>query len=287
VTNTAEGRELPIIVRAATGVSGARPVVVWSHGGGPRDEAALTMNREWATALARAGYIVVQPAHISPDAAALCAKLGITDPAECAALQWMTWYRPSDARAVLDALPAVVAAFPQLAGRVDLGRVAYAGHSFGAFTSMAVAGARVDYAPGYMDVSWAHPLPRAFLALSPQGPGRFGFHDTSWRDITRPVLTASGEGDAEGGSSADSRREPFRRMPPGDKHELWLASPDAVHGTFNLSDAGPGARFHEAIAMTGLAFLDAYVLDQAPAKAWLASSNVVVLTGGAAEWGRR
>ena len=55
VTNTAEGRELPIVVRAATGVSGARPVVVWSHGGGPRDEAALAMNREWATALARAG----------------------------------------------------------------------------------------------------------------------------------------------------------------------------------------------------------------------------------------
>jgi hypothetical protein len=39
--------------------------------------------------------------------------------------------------------------------------------------------------------------------------------------------------------------------------------------------------------MTGLAFLDAYVLDQAPAKAWLASNNVVVLTGGEAEWGRR
>jgi predicted dienelactone hydrolase len=286
VTNRAEGRELPIVARVASGVGGARPVVVWSHGGGARDEATLEMNREWATALARAGYIVVQPAHVSPDVAALCAKLGITDAGACASLQSMTWYRPTDARAVLDALPAVVAAFPQLAGRVDIARVAYAGHSFGAFTSMAVAGARVDYVPGYMDVSWSHPLPRAFLALSPQGPARFGFHDTSWRDIDRPVLTASGAGDIEGGSTAESRREPFRRMPPGDKHELWIDSSDAVHATFNLSDAGPGARFHEAIVMTGLAFLDAYVSDRAPAKAWLASSNVSVLVREA-EWSRR
>jgi hypothetical protein len=39
--------------------------------------------------------------------------------------------------------------------------------------------------------------------------------------------------------------------------------------------------------MTGLAFLDAYVLGQPAAHAWLASNNVVVLTGGEAEWGRR
>jgi hypothetical protein len=39
--------------------------------------------------------------------------------------------------------------------------------------------------------------------------------------------------------------------------------------------------------MTGLNFRDAHVLDQAPAQAWLASNNVVVLTGGVAEWGRR
>ena len=39
--------------------------------------------------------------------------------------------------------------------------------------------------------------------------------------------------------------------------------------------------------MTGLAFLDAYVLDRPAARAWLASSNVVVLAGGEAEWGRR
>ncbi len=206
-------------------------------------------------------------------------------------LQPMTWYRPSDAWAVLDALPAIAAAFPQLAGRLHLERVAYAGHSFGAFTSMAMAGARVDYAPGYMDVSWAHPLPRAFLALSPQGPGRFGFREDSWRDITRPVLTASGEGDTTGddpiGERAQDRREPFRRMPPGDKYELWIDSLDAVHATFNLSDTGPGSRFHEAIVMTGLAFLDSHLLDRQVAKAWLALNNVVVLTSVEAEWGRR
>ncbi len=167
VTNTAEGRELPIVVRAATGVSGARPVVVWSHGGGARDEASLTMNREWATALARAGFIVVQPAHISPDVPALCAKLGVTDPAECGALQWMTWYRPTDARAVLDALPALVAAFPQLAGRVDLGRVAYAGHSFGAFTSMTVMFSVVHFMSALPQVccGWLSPL--AWPRLAP------------------------------------------------------------------------------------------------------------------------
>jgi N-acetylglucosamine-6-sulfatase len=291
VTNATEGRALPVLLRAASSVTGPRPVVVWSHGGGARDEVGVAMNREWATTLARAGYIVVQPAHVSPDTGALCVKLGITDPVDCRALNAMTWYRPGDARAVLDALPELAATVPGLAGRIDLARVAYAGHSFGAFTSMTVAGARVDYAPGHMDVSWAHPLPRAFLALSPQGPDRFGFHANSWREIGRPVLTASGAGDTTGappaGEQAEERREPFRRMPAGDKHELWIESADAVHGTFNLSGQGAGERFTEAVAMTAVAFLDAHVLDHAPAKAWLASNNVRVLAGGEAEWNHR
>jgi hypothetical protein len=142
-----------------------------------------------------------------------------------------------------------------------------------------------------MDVDWSHPLPSAFLAMSPQGPDRFGFHDDSWRDIDRPVLTGSGAGDTTGtgpnGETAEDRREPFRRMPPGDKHELWIDSPDAVHGTFGLNDRGAGARFNDSIAMSAVAFLDAYVLDHGPAKAWLASNNVVVLGAGDIEWLRK
>ena len=287
VTNKADGRLVPILVRYSTDATGKRPVVVWSHGGGPRKTAAPGMNWEWGVTLARAGYVVVHPAHVPGDQAALCEKLGVTDPQQCRAINDMTWYRATDARAVLDALPEVAAAFPELRGRLDLDRVAYAGHSFGAFTTMTVAGARVDYAPGHMDVSWKHSLPRAFIALSPQGPDRFGFHDGSWRDLDRPMLTASGRGDTTGrpplGEQAADRRIPFRRMPPGDKYELWLHSEDAIHRTFSLSDKGPGSRFSQPIAMTAVAFLDAHVLDHRPARRWLASSNVVVLAGGEAE----
>ncbi|MCX7753572.1 MAG: hypothetical protein N2443_12035 [Blastocatellia bacterium] len=280
VHNVAENRRLPILVRFSRAVTQPRPVVVWSHGGGPRNTVSPDMNREWSEVLARAGYIVVHPAHVEPDRLALCRKLGISNMQTCLQLNAMTWYRPSDARAVLDALPQIVAAFPQLRGRVDLTRVAYAGHSFGAFTAMTIAGARVNYVEGYNDISWRHPLPRAFLALSPQGPGRFGFFDDSWREVDRPVMTASGAGDNLLGETAANRREPFKRMPPGNKYELWIESRDAVHSTFNLSDSGPGRCFHDEIAMAGVAFLDAYLSDYEPAKVWLTSGSVESRTGG-------
>lgn len=282
VQDVVEDRRLPILVRFSRAVMRPRPVIVWSHGGGPRNNVSLDMNREWSQLLARAGYIVIHPAHIEPDRLALCEKLGISDTQACLQLIAMTWYRPTDARAVLDALPQIVAAFPQLQGRVDLTRVGFAGHSFGAFTTMTMAGARVNYVEGYKDISWRHPLPRAFLALSPQGPGRFGFFDESWREVDRPVMTASGAGDNILGEMALDRREPFKRMPPGDKYELWIESPDAVHGTFNLNDLGPGRRFLDEIAMAGVAFLDAYLSDYEPAKRWLISGAVESRTDGVA-----
>jgi predicted dienelactone hydrolase len=282
VQNTAENRRLPILVRFSRSVTTPRPVIVWSHGGGPRNDVSLEMNRQWSELLARAGYIMIHPAHIEPDQAALCQKLGVTDPDACRELQAMTWYRPTDARAVLDALPHIVAAFPQLQGRADLTRVAYAGHSFGAFTTMTMAGARLNYVEGYNDISWRHPLPRAFLALSPQGPDRFGFFDESWREIDRPVMTATGAGDNLLGERAIDRREPFKHMPPGDKYELWINSPDAVHGTFNLNDSGPGRQFLDEIAMAGVAFLDAYLSDYEPAKSWLISGSIESLSNGVA-----
>lgn len=98
VQNVAENRRLPILVRFSRAVMQPRPVIVWSHGGGPRNAVSLDMNREWSEVLARAGYIMVHPAHVEPDRLALCRKLGISDMQTCLQLIAMTWYRPTDAR---------------------------------------------------------------------------------------------------------------------------------------------------------------------------------------------
>jgi predicted dienelactone hydrolase len=91
--------------------------------------------------------------------------------------------------ACLDALAAGLLA----PGQADTARTAVAGHSFGAFTTLLVAGARLD-AEG-LELTMADDRPRAFLALSPPGLGERGLHPGSLSQIARPVLLAFGSTD--------------------------------------------------------------------------------------------
>ena len=139
VDHARDDREVPVLVRYPSDASGPVPVVVWSHGGGPRPADAFA-NRPWGELLAAAGYAVVHIVHVADagDVAWACERVGATPCTVRAAQQYL---RPGDAVAVLDRLAEIVAARPELAGRLDLERVVMAGHSNGGFTTLAVAGA--------------------------------------------------------------------------------------------------------------------------------------------------
>ena len=104
---------------------GRFPLVVISHGAGGN-----AGQFGWiAAALADAGYAVAIPNHPGSTSRNASAEEAVK-----------LWLRPPDLTATIDA----IAADPELASWIDVGRTAALGFSAGGYTAMAVAGAIVD-----------------------------------------------------------------------------------------------------------------------------------------------
>ncbi|WP_037935643.1 chlorophyllase/cutinase-like alpha/beta fold protein, partial [Streptomyces sp. SPB78] len=125
----APGRGTALRLRVSAPATGERlPVVLFAHGFGSSLEGYGPLADHWAAR----GFVVVQPTHLDARTLGLAAD----DPR--GPRFWR--HRVEDMRRVLDHLGEVVAAVPGLAGRVDTGRVAAAGHSFGGRTAGVLLG---------------------------------------------------------------------------------------------------------------------------------------------------
>ncbi len=300
IADTAHGRTIPVRVRypaqlAAAGVP--LPIVVWVHGG-DADPNGRNGSQQWSEAFVRADYITVHFSVLPRNAAqreALWQEFGL-DASQGSSCGFNVVYvdRPRDTIAVLDALPSLGVLIPALANAVDLSRVAVAGHSFGAYTSRAVAGARLDLCPTgvgapagwpYRDTAFRDPRPLAFVALSPQGPGRFAFFEQSFGGLDRPDFMATGAADATPGELPADRLRSYELIAPRSKYLLYIDSPRASHGSFNLTDPNSND-FDPWLEAHVLAFLDAYLRGSPLALEALHSGALQGVSSGVAtlEW---
>lgn len=214
-------RELPLRWRRPAQANGG--LILFSHGlGGSVDAGAF-----WAQAWVAAGFMVLNLQHPGSDTEALRAGglRGLREAADAAQLR----ARCLDVRFVLDELlGARRDQFPGLRAE----RIGLAGHSFGAHTTLAVAGQRF----GPLGAAFSDPRPRAFAAFSPS-PGRQGDVRQSVGAIHRPVLCLSGSLDGDplalGPGAGDERRAQggwrravYQALPAGAKAELWLDGAD-------------------------------------------------------------
>jgi predicted dienelactone hydrolase len=129
---------------------GARPVVVFSHG--------YSLNPEWYAELvehyASKGFVVLAPEHVEAD------WLLAGEP---------TFARPLAVTRTLD-LAASLAGEGPFAGGIDMEKVAVVGHSFGGYTTLAAAGARIDLTVLEERCAAVAPEdPKAFLCAPFQG----------------------------------------------------------------------------------------------------------------------
>ena len=290
VSSAHRAATIPLRVHYPAGASGVLPVVVWSHGGG-LTAGENDKGQYWAQTLAAAGYAVVKISHLdrrAAEAAALCPGWVLNPDgtpamiADCSAFDddRNKYDKAMDVRAVLDSLAEVEAAAHDMTAAsehpldFDLDRVVVAGHSGGAAATMSVAGAPRQVGGHVFD--FTHPLPLAFVMLSPTGPGGGGFGDT-FDGMVRPAFTATGIGDskAEVGKSWSERASLHDLMPAdGLKIRFFIDSHLASHGLFNLG-RDSHAPYQPWLQGSVVAFLDAIVRGDSTARNYLRGGDVV------------
>jgi predicted dienelactone hydrolase len=248
------------------------PVIIFSHGAGSSKDGNERLLSYWASF----GYIVIAPSH--PD--------GIPgfQPGESFATymqrtlsavgqnpdEWKE--RPRDISFVIDSLPQIERDVPALQGHSDATRIGVSGHSYGADTTMLIAGATMTLPGTSKPQSFVDPRVLAAIMFSPQGVGVFGLRSDSWDAMRMPSMIITGSNDrVQTGADPSTRREPFNGEPPGDKYFV------SIEGANHFSVTG--ARFLgpsedpilTEMDVVSLAFWDAYLKQQPVAFAYLRS----------------
>jgi predicted dienelactone hydrolase len=271
-TDASRGRLVPVKIYSPQG-AGPFPVIVFSHGlGGSRDGYEY-LGRHWASH----GYVSVHVQHPGSDSSVWQGTLhplksmraAASDPANSIA-------RPLDVRFTIDRLETLNREASPYKGRLDMADLGVAGHSFGAYTALAVAGQ--TFARGNREMSLADPRVKAALAMSAPAPARKWQAERTYSRIKIPVFHMTGTRDDSpiGDTRAAERRIPFDRIAGPDQYLLVLNGGD--HMVFSgsprpalASDKDPV--FLDLILMGSTAFWDVYLRGDAAARTWLANGG--------------
>ena len=282
--DAARERTLPLKLRLPDGDARV-PVVLFSHGLGGSREGGAAWGEYWADH----GYLVIHVQHpgsdeaLWKDVAPAARRASVVRGATAEQLLG----RVDDIRFVLDELARRQRATdaPAWLRRADLTRIAMTGHSFGAQTTMALAGQH--HRGPIRDLGDARL--RAFIAFSPLAQGLKASWPERYGAMTRPFLSVTGtlDGDVLGnGASAARRAAVFDAQPAGDKyrvvfeganHFVFAGGDPASARRLSLASGRPRTATPDALAaaiaertqVLTLKFLDAYLKSDAPALRWL------------------
>ena len=294
--DTRRDRQVPLKVYYPQ-AEGSFPIIFFSHGAGGSNEAYSSLSCFWASC----GYICIHPTHFGTDSTTLiesglqAVKKYINDP--------RVWsVRPQDISFLIDSLEELKYRIPPLKDIMNETRIGISGSSYGAYVTMLLAGAKID-TPWEPDVTFCDRRASAFLAISPQGTGKYGLNPSSWNQIQIPMLLLSGTQDQGwDGEPASWRLEAFKYMHLGDKYQVLIegahhASYDEnkargqvlhrlVTRNFQTSDVDMAdywkrqKRIRNYVQISSIPFWDAYLKHEDSAKEFLQSDALQVLSGG-------
>lgn len=236
VTLSVPDRPVDLQMRVSAPATGtALPVILLSHGHGPSNNlSSLNGYAPLAHFWAAHGFVVLQPTHLT---SATLSHLVADAPG--APDFWRS--RAEDMTHVLDRLDVIEKAVPQLAGRIDHGKIALAGHSLGGFTAALLLGAGITDPETGDVVHLVEPRIKAGVLLAAPGRGGEVYNGpmaeqwpiigaVDFSTMTAPALVVAGDKD-------DSRHftdmgpewhaDPYT-LAPGPKDLLTLF--DAEHG---------------------------------------------------------
>jgi predicted dienelactone hydrolase len=275
-------REVPVKVYYPAKGAGPFPLIIFSHGLGGSREGYQYLGRHWASH----GYVSVHLQHLGSDKSVwenswnplLALRQAARRPEN--ALN-----RPLDVTFALDQLVILNQSEGPFKGRLDLARVGAAGHSFGAYTTLAVAG-QVLGRPGGREISLADPRIKAAIPMSAPVPRKRNLTQAYAR-ITIPCLHMTGTRDDSpiGETRAPERRLPFDHLNGSDQYLVTFRDGDHMIFSDHQRLFGKGdqdGRFHPLICLAATAFWDAYLKGEATSREWLTGGGLARALGGEA-----
>ena len=270
-------RDVPVKIYFPKG-AGAFPVILFSHGLGGSREGYEYLGRYWASH----GYVSVHLQHLGSDSAvwqdSSLTNL-MSNMRRAAANPKNVEDRPADVSFAIDELEKLNREDTGFKNRFDLSRIGVAGHSFGAFTTLAIAG-ELFILPGGREISFADPRVKAAIAMSAPTPVRKDTLDRAFSKIKIPVFHMTGTEDNSpiGNTRPEERREPFDHTRGADQFLLTFTGGD--HIVFSGRSAVPKEeQFKKLICESSTAFWNAYLKGDAGSKWWLTNIFKAVLAG--------
>jgi predicted dienelactone hydrolase len=260
---------------------GPFPVVVFSTGGFCASQMYERILHHWVSH----GYVLIAPDHVdSPNRPAR------PTPEQ---MQSIIQTRVRDLSFTVDALTAIrrEAGF---AAKLNTGKLAVAGHSFGSGVAMMKSGLlireqdRSTWGPAH------DPRFSAAIALSPPGINDELATD-AFSGLNGPFLATGGTNDLSRMdfsplTPAEWRRQAFTMSPPGDKYSLIIDGADHYLGGLicNPERGGdPDPQAVEIVRTVTLAFLDAYLKDSQSGMDYLLTGDIRGQSGGRVDFRRR
>jgi predicted dienelactone hydrolase len=265
------GRSLPVKIYMPTTGTAPYPIVIFSHGLGGTRDAATYLGEYWS----HHGYLCVFIQHPGSDSSVWIGSGANNRQSAVAALKPAANARNSidrvnDVKFTIDELEKRNQSDPLLKGNADLSHIAVSGHSFGAGTSLYIAGqtARIR------NINPRDERVKAAIYLCPP-VSRAQPPEEAYGSIQIPGLTLTGTNDNSpiGDTAAADRRKPFDAIKS--PHQYLVTFDGADHGIF----AGGKMRvnspqnqlFYEQVDKLTTEFLDAYLKGDADAQRWLDS----------------
>ncbi len=282
VQDAARHRDIPIRIYLPTN-SAPAPVVLFSHGQGGSREGSPFMGGHWAAR----GYVAVFLQHPGSDesvwkAVPVAQRKQAMETADSAKNLML---RVRDVHAVLNQLERWNAdKTNDLAGRLDLEKVGMSGHSFGAVTTEAVSGETFPVVGHRL----TDPRIKAALAFSPSVP-KGGDPAKAFGAVSIPWMLMTGTKDEGFINKTDpkSRLGVYPALRGAPKYELVLFN--AEHSVFTDRPL-PGDRaarnpnHHRVILALSTAFWDAYLRNDAEARAWLNGAGPRAVMDAQDQW---
>lgn len=283
-------RVVPVKIYYPSGVKGIEiewskfksPVIIFSHGLGGTREGYEYLGRHWASH----GYVSVHLQHIGSDDSAWRGQQQQFMQAmrQAAADPTNAINRPLDVRFAIDQVEKLNSAEDSpLKSRLDLENIGMAGHSFGAFTTLAVAG-QTFVLPRGGEQQLADPRVKAAIPMSAPVPRNKEQHTKAFGSVKIPCLHMTGTEDTSpiNDTTAEERLIPFQHAKLADAYLINFKGGDHMifSGRGRLRAKPSDARFQELIRQSSTAFWDAYLKGDKKAKTWLAEGGFEKVMGG-------